>query len=376
MASVCSIERPRKLSIPAPYAASKPSVSGREDTVRALRDKLSDFKSENLLLGSLVKNLKAERDGLCKKLAVTSKQLEMCNSKATDAAAQANAAVKDQQRLQAEVDRLSAIVHAHSVRLQKSKQHQQELEDVALDLRQELDKAQQAQRESYKTAQQAQHAQQAAEAKLMAAGLGQMPKMGPTAEQLIINSAQRIRELTDELTVLKQESQQVSALQEQLQQQEQHWEQEVQAAQAAAQEAAATTQKQHQQQEVQIQQHIGRLAESEQHCRQLQEVLVGLQNKAAEQQTMAQAQAELQVLKQEMLHQSHSVQQQVLQLQGQLANAELQQAAALTKLQQQAQELQQQLVTAQREKQELAGRCTANRHPCIVMPKVVQHAMQ
>lgn len=75
----------------------------------------------------------------------------------------------------------------------RSKQHQQELEDVALDLRQELQEANTQLSEAQQAAQQAQERSIAAEAKLVAAGLGAMPKMGPTAEQLVINSTQRIK---------------------------------------------------------------------------------------------------------------------------------------------------------------------------------------
>jgi hypothetical protein len=56
--------------------------------------------------------LQAERDGLSKRLTTANKQL-------CEATSKADTASKEQQRLQAEVDRLSSIVHSHSVRLQK-----------------------------------------------------------------------------------------------------------------------------------------------------------------------------------------------------------------------------------------------------------------
>jgi formate-dependent nitrite reductase cytochrome c552 subunit len=75
----------------------------------------------------------------------------------------------------------------------RSKQHQQELEDVALDLRQELDDTKQQLAQAQQSAQAAAQRSAAAEAKVVAAGLGPLPKMGPTAEQLVINSTQRIK---------------------------------------------------------------------------------------------------------------------------------------------------------------------------------------
>lgn len=75
----------------------------------------------------------------------------------------------------------------------RAKQHQQELEDVALDLRAELDEARGKQEAAEQAAAASAQRAVAAEAKLEAAGLGAMPKMGPTAEQLVINSTQRIR---------------------------------------------------------------------------------------------------------------------------------------------------------------------------------------
>lgn len=77
--------------------------------------------------------------------------------------------------------------------LLRSKQHQQELEDVALELRSELDTAKAKAEAAETAAAQAQQRCTAAEAKLVAAGLGSLPKMGPTAEQLVINSTQRIK---------------------------------------------------------------------------------------------------------------------------------------------------------------------------------------
>lgn len=77
----------------------------------------------------------------------------------------------------------------------RHKSHQQELEDVALDLRSELETSKHQLEAAQQAARQGEQKSVAAEAKLMAAGLGngQMPKMGPTAEQLIINSTQRIK---------------------------------------------------------------------------------------------------------------------------------------------------------------------------------------
>lgn len=63
--------------------------------------------------------LQAERDILSKKFAATSKQLTESTSRAANAAAEVQAAGKEQRRLQAEVDRLSSVVHSHSIRLQK-----------------------------------------------------------------------------------------------------------------------------------------------------------------------------------------------------------------------------------------------------------------
>jgi len=87
--------------------------------------------------------------------------------------------------------RMAVLFHT----LTRHKQHQQELEDVALDLRSELDTTKQQLEAAWQAAQQSDQKCIAAEAKLMAAGLGngQMPKMGPTAEQLIVNSTQRIK---------------------------------------------------------------------------------------------------------------------------------------------------------------------------------------
>lgn len=62
-----------------------------------------------------------------------------------------------------------------------------------MDLRAELDEARAQQDEAEKAAAASAQRATAAEAKLEAAGLGAMPKMGPTAEQLVINSTQRIR---------------------------------------------------------------------------------------------------------------------------------------------------------------------------------------
>jgi hypothetical protein len=75
----------------------------------------------------------------------------------------------------------------------RGKQHQQDLEDVALDLRAELDEVKAAHEAAQRIAAAATHRAAAAEAKLEAAGMGTMPKMGPTAEQLVINSTQRVK---------------------------------------------------------------------------------------------------------------------------------------------------------------------------------------
>lgn len=64
---------------------------------------------------------------------------------------------------------------------------------MALDLRAELDEARAQQEATEQAATAAAQRATAAEAKLEAAGMGSMPKMGPTAEQLVINSTQRIR---------------------------------------------------------------------------------------------------------------------------------------------------------------------------------------
>lgn len=64
---------------------------------------------------------------------------------------------------------------------------------MALDLRAELDEARAKQEAAEQAAAAAAQRATVAEAKLEAAGMGPMPKMGPTAEQLVINSTQRIR---------------------------------------------------------------------------------------------------------------------------------------------------------------------------------------
>lgn len=61
----------------------------------------------------------AERDGLQKRLLATQKQHNDASSKAATAVQQVDAAGRDQKRLAAEVERLSSVVHSHSVRLQK-----------------------------------------------------------------------------------------------------------------------------------------------------------------------------------------------------------------------------------------------------------------
>jgi hypothetical protein len=63
--------------------------------------------------------LQTERDGLSKRLAAASKQLAESNSKAACASLESQTVNKEQRRLQAEVERLSSVVHSHSVRLQK-----------------------------------------------------------------------------------------------------------------------------------------------------------------------------------------------------------------------------------------------------------------
>lgn len=61
----------------------------------------------------------AERDGLQKRLQATQRQHNDASSKAATAVLQVDAAGRDQRRLAAEVERLSSVVHSHSVRLQK-----------------------------------------------------------------------------------------------------------------------------------------------------------------------------------------------------------------------------------------------------------------
>ncbi len=63
--------------------------------------------------------MQVERDGLQKKLAAAVKQQSEANSRAATALHQVDAVGKDQKRLAAEVERLSSVVHSHSVRLQK-----------------------------------------------------------------------------------------------------------------------------------------------------------------------------------------------------------------------------------------------------------------
>lgn len=84
-------------------------------------------------------------------------------------------------------------MHCTCVPACRAKAHTKELEDVALDMRAELDEARAKQEAAEQAAAAAAQRVAAAEAKLEAAGMGPMPKMGPTAEQLVINSTQRIR---------------------------------------------------------------------------------------------------------------------------------------------------------------------------------------
>lgn len=74
-----------------------------------------------------------------------------------------------------------------------------------------------------------------------------------------------------------------------------------------------------------------------------------------------QAKAELQHIKQAMLQQSQSLQQQVLQLKSQLADAQLQHTAAMAEQQEQVMQLERKLATAQRERQELTAALVAVR---------------
>jgi uncharacterized protein YlxW (UPF0749 family) len=60
-----------------------------------------------------------EKDALQKRLASTVKQHADAASRAATAVQQVDAAGRDQKRLAAEVERLSSVVHSHSVRLQK-----------------------------------------------------------------------------------------------------------------------------------------------------------------------------------------------------------------------------------------------------------------
>jgi hypothetical protein len=64
---------------------------------------------------------------------------------------------------------------------------------VVLDMRAELEDTRGERDAARRAADAAAHRATAAEAKLGAAGLGALPKMGPTAEQLVINSTQRVR---------------------------------------------------------------------------------------------------------------------------------------------------------------------------------------
>jgi hypothetical protein len=136
-----------------------------------LREKLSEVQEENSLLGGLVKELKVgaggqvharairstqhcagstracepatrgcmwlhpdargtrlrmhghsahtqgERDGLQRRLSTASKHHSEASGKAAAAAAQADALAKEQQRLKADVSRLTSVVHSHSQRL-------------------------------------------------------------------------------------------------------------------------------------------------------------------------------------------------------------------------------------------------------------------
>jgi chromosome segregation ATPase len=76
---------------------------------------------------------------------------------------------------------------------------------------------------------------------------------------------------------------------------------------------------------------------------------------------LLQAKHELQHLKEDMLCKSQTLQQQVVSLQGQLADAQLQYAATTSQLQQQLTQAERQVASAQREKQELTAALVALR---------------
>ncbi|KAF8065453.1 hypothetical protein HT031_003054 [Scenedesmus sp. PABB004] len=379
MAAWAGDAAPRALAPPAPYGSGgqRPGQlaagGGKPDTtIRAMRDKLADVSAENGLLGGLVKELKvrrrlqdaertrpparpharapapkppraraqAERDALSKRLAATARQLAEANGRAAAADAGADAGRKEAARLAAEVERLSSVAHSQALRLQKSKAHQQELEEVALDLRAELEEAAAQRADAEAGAAAAAQRCAASEAKLVAAGLGPLPAMGPTAEQLIISSTQRIQELTDNLAAARADAEAREA----------SWrEQAAAAAQRSAQQEAAAAVL------------TGRLEESERQSGQLRELLVGLQVRAADGEALAQAQAELQRLRSDMLGQAQGLQQRVCELQGRLADAELAHAAALAEQQGALAAAQRGAAALQREKRELVASLAAVR---------------
>jgi septal ring factor EnvC (AmiA/AmiB activator) len=76
---------------------------------------------------------------------------------------------------------------------------------------------------------------------------------------------------------------------------------------------------------------------------------------------LLQAKDELQHLKRDMLCKSQTLQQQVVSLQGQLADAQLQHAASTSQLQQQLTQAERQVASAQREKHELTAALVALR---------------
>ena len=90
------LEQPRNLALPAPHSGSSGSklpalkTSGTQpETLRAMRDNPAVVTSENGLLGELVRELTAERDGLSRTPGVAQKQLKESSGRATGGVLQA-----------------------------------------------------------------------------------------------------------------------------------------------------------------------------------------------------------------------------------------------------------------------------------------------
>jgi hypothetical protein len=207
------LEQPRNLALPAPHSGSSGSklpalkTSGTQpETLRAMRDKLAVVTSENGLLGELVRELKAERDGLSRRLVAAQKQLRDASGRATAGGLQAANAGREAERLRARSAALAADAAARADALEDTARHAAELEDLALELRQQLDAANAATDAATAAAGAASTRAAAAEAALLAAGVGPLPPLGPTAERLVAHSAQRIGQLEGELRAAQRDA--------------------------------------------------------------------------------------------------------------------------------------------------------------------------